>query len=92
MELLEGYSNTATIRYIDIGMKLISAIMLGVLSWHLVISGIDAHQFGEATLTLLISFGPFFILLAIGILLYLLVLLAEIWLLLKGYSTKYRGE
>ena len=76
----------------DIVIKLISAIMLGVLSWHLVISGIDAHQFGEATLTLLISFGPFFVLLAIGILLYLLVILAEIGLLLKGHSTKYRGE
>ena len=79
-------------RYMDIVIKLISAVMLGVLSWHLVISGIEAHQFGEATLTLLISFGPFFILLAIGILLYLLVLLAEILLLLQGYSTKYRGE
>ena len=92
VELLEGFSNTATIRYMDIAMKLISAVMLGVLSWNLVISGIDAHQFGEATLTLLISFGPFFVLLAIGILLYLLVLLAEILLLLQGYSTKYRGE
>ena len=92
VELLEGCSNTTIIRYMDIVIKLISAIMLGVLSWHLVISGIDAHQFGEATLTLLISFGPFFVLLAIGILLYLVVLLAEIGLLLKGHSTKYRGE
>ena len=92
VELLEGFSNTATIRYMDIAIKIISAIMLGVLGWHLVISGIDAHQFGEATLTLLISFGPFFILLAIGILLYFLVLLAEILLLLQGFSTKYRGE
>ena len=92
VELLEGFSNTTIIRYMDIVIKLISAIMLGVLSWHLVISGIDAHQFGEATLTLLISFGPFFVLLAIGILLYLLVILTEIGLLLKGHSTKYRGE
>jgi len=92
VELLEGFSGTVTMRYMDIVIKLISAVMLGVLSWHLVISGIEAHQFGEATLTLLISFGPFFILLAIGILLYLLVLLAEILLLLQGYSTKYRGE
>ena len=35
---------------------------------------------------------PFFIILAVGIALYLLVLMAEIYLLIQGRSIKYEGE
>ena len=92
VELFDSFGSKRSMRWIGITIKLISVAMLGVLSWHLVISGFDAHEFGEATLTLEISFGPFFIILAVGIALYLLVLVAEIYLLIQGRSIKYEGE
>ena len=92
VELFDSFGSERGMRWIGITIKLISVAMLGVLSWHLVISGFDAHEFGEATLTLEISFGPFFIILAVGIALYLLVLVAEIYLLIQERSIKYEGE
>lgn len=92
VELFDSFGSERGMRLIGITIKMISVAMLGVLSWHLVISGLDAHEFGEATLTLEISFGPFFIILAVGIALYLLVLMAEIYLLIQGRSIKYEGE
>ena len=92
VELFDSFGSERGMRWIGITIKMISVAMLGVLSWHLVISGLDAHEFGEATLTLEISFGPFFIILAVGIALYLLVLMAEIYLLIQGRSIKYEGE
>ena len=92
VELFDSFGSERGMRWIGITVKMISVAMLGVLSWHLVISGLDAHEFGEATLTLDISFGPFFIILAVGIALYLLVLVAEIYLLIQGRSIKYEGE
>jgi len=92
VELFDSFGSERGMRWIGITVKMISVAMLGVLSWHLVISGFDAHEFGEATLTLEISFGPFFIILAVGIALYLLVLVAEIYLLIQGRSIKYEGE
>ncbi len=92
VELFDSFGSERGMRWIGITVKMISVAMLGVLSWHLVISGLDAHEFGEATLTLEISFGPFFIILAVGIALYLLVLVAEIYLLIQGRSIKYEGE
>ena len=92
VELFDSFGSERGMRWIGITIKMISVAMLGVLRWHLVISGLDAHEFGEATLTLEISFGPFFIILAVGIALYLLVLVAEIYLLIQGRSIKYEGE
>ena len=92
VELFDSFGNKRGMQWMRIIIKLISAVMLGVLSWHLVISGLDAHEFGEATLTLEISFGPFFVILAAGIALYLLVLVAEVYLLIQGRSTKYESE
>ena len=92
VELFDSFGSERGMRWIGITIKMISVAMLGVLSWHLVISGLDAHEFGEATLTLEISFGPFFIILAVGIALYLLVLMADIYLLIQGRSIKYEGE
>ena len=92
VELFDSFGSERGMRWIGITIKMIGVAMLGVLSWHLVISGLDAHEFGEATLTLEISFGPFFIILAVGIALYLLVLMAEIYLLIQGRSIKYEGE
>ena len=92
VELFDSFGSERGMRWIGITVKMISVAMLGVLSWHLVISGLDAHEFGEATLTLEISFGPFFIILAVGIALYLLVLVAEVYLLIQGRSTKYESE
>lgn len=92
VELFDSFGGKRAMQRIRIIIKLISTSMLGILSWHLVISGFDAHEFGEATLTLEISFGPFFVILAAGIALYALVLLAEIYLLIMGRSIKYEGE
>ena len=53
-----------------------------ILTLKLIDNGNHAADFGEATLTLLISFGPFFYLLAFGMALYAVVLIVEIYVLL----------
>jgi TRAP-type transport system small permease protein len=69
---------------INIGVRGGAAIMLAILAWRLAASGLSAGRFGERSLTLAIPYAPFYFLLAFGMALYGLVLLAEISLLLQG--------
>lgn len=62
----------------EVIVRLLSISMLGILSWRLVIAGIDAAKYGEASFALLISFEPFFYILAASMLLYAIVLVAEL--------------
>jgi len=65
-------------RWCEASLRILSATMLVVLSWRLWSSGLNAERFGEASLALGIPACPFYGLLAFGMLLYALVLLAEI--------------
>jgi TRAP-type C4-dicarboxylate transport system permease small subunit len=64
--------------------RLAAIVMLAVLSWQLWLCGRSAAEFGEASLALGIPFGPFYTLLAVGMLLYAVVLAAELLLIIRG--------
>lgn len=77
---------------IDVVIKFICFVMLLILSWHLSLSGFDAIEFGEASGTLQISYGPFMHISAFGIFLYAIVVLFEMVAVIRGQSTKYKGD
>ncbi|MEJ2638820.1 MAG: TRAP transporter small permease [Desulfosarcinaceae bacterium] len=68
-------------RVLALAVRLLAIPMLGVLTWQLVDSGINASRFGEASLALLLPFAPFYAILALGMGLYALVLMVEVGLL-----------
>jgi TRAP-type C4-dicarboxylate transport system permease small subunit len=92
VELFENFASKNFMRLVDIGVKFIGFVMLLVLSGHLLISGNDASEFGEASGTLEVSYGPFMYAAAFGIFLYAIVLLAEIFQLIRGRSIAYNGD
>ena len=55
-----------------------------LLVWRLWLNGLNAALFGEASMALGIPFRPFYWILALGMLLYALVLVVEIPVLLSG--------
>lgn len=64
--------------------RMAAIVMLAILSRQLWLSGDSAAIFGEASMALGIPFGPFYTLLAIGMLLYAVVLAAELLLIIRG--------
>jgi TRAP-type C4-dicarboxylate transport system permease small subunit len=68
----------------EAGARLAAILMLTILSWQLWLCGDSAAIFGEASMALGIPFGPFYSLLASGMLLYAVVLAAELLLILRG--------
>lgn len=83
IEVFSGFLGRRGLWAINIGVRGGAAIMLAILAWRLAASGLSAGRFGERSLTLAISYAPFYFLLASGMALYGLVLLAEISLLLQ---------
>ena len=61
VEILDSVSGPEITRWTDIVVKIIGVAMLTILSWQLVINGINAADYGEASGSLTIPFGPFFI-------------------------------
>lgn len=70
--------------FTEAGARIAVIAMLLILSWQLWLSSDGAAAFGEASLALGIPFGPFYILLAVGMLLYAVVLAAELFLIFRG--------
>jgi TRAP-type C4-dicarboxylate transport system permease small subunit len=70
--------------FAEAGARMAAVVMLAVLSRQLWVSGRNAAVFGETSMALEISYGPFYGLLAIGMLLYALVLVFELLLILRG--------
>lgn len=92
VELFGENLNATLKKWIDILMKFIGFVMLLILAWHLSVSGFDAVEFGEASGTLQISYGPFMQISAFGMLLYAIVLLVELLMLMRGQNIKYAGD
>ena len=68
----------------EVGARLAGMAMLAVLSYQLWVSGQTARMFGETSLALEIPYGPFYWILALGMALYAVVLLVELFFILKG--------
>jgi TRAP-type C4-dicarboxylate transport system permease small subunit len=68
----------------EAGARMAVLAMLAVLSRQLWISGGQAAAFGETSLALGIPYGPFYRVLAVGMLFYGVVLVMELFLILQG--------
>jgi TRAP-type C4-dicarboxylate transport system permease small subunit len=89
VEILSVISGQKTIRWTDIFARLLGVIMISILVWVLIESGINAAEYGETTRSLEITLQPFFWLLAFGIALYGIVLFIEMITLLRGRNLDY---
>jgi len=87
IELFSDMMGPRITRWTEVFVRLIAIVMLIILSWRLWLNGLHASEFGEASLALEIPFKPFYFILSLGMLLYAVVLIAEIPLLLRGRAT-----
>lgn len=66
-------------------LRVVGLLLMAVMTWQLIEAGHNAARFGETTQQLLISYGPFYYVIAACIALYGFVLLSDIArLLLRG--------
>ena len=92
VEILGTIGGPNMTRWTDILVKVLGVVILVILTLKLIDNGNHAADFGEATLTLLISFGPFFYLLAFGMALYAVVLVFEIYVHLCGRPVDHQSQ
>lgn len=83
IEVLESRMSAWFAKWSMIVVKIMGAALLGFMSKQLWHAGGTASKFGETTQQLLISFEPFYYLLAISVAIYAVVLLLDIWQILK---------
>lgn len=84
IDLAEAHMSAAFAKWSMIGVKCAGFILLAIMSWRLWHAGLSAERFGETTQLLLIPFGPFYYLLAGATGIYSVVLLLDIWQLLRA--------
>ncbi len=84
IEVLEARMSARFAKWSMITMKLMGVVLLVIMSWRLWHSGGTASKFGETTQQLLISFEPFYYLLSVSAAIYAVVLLLDIWQLLRS--------
>ena len=83
IEVLESRMSAGFAKWSMIFVKLLGAALLVTMAWRLWHAGQNAVRFGETTQQLLISFEPFYYLLAVSVAFYAVVLALDIWQLLR---------
>ncbi len=83
IEVLEGSMSASFAKWSMVGVKVAGAVLMAIMAWRLLHAGDTAAKFGETTQQLLISFGPYYRLLAASALIYAVVLCLDIWQLLR---------
>jgi len=84
IEVLESRMSAGFAKWSMILVKLLGMTLLVVMTWRLWHAGQNADRFGETTQQLLISYEPFYYLLAISLAIYALVLALDILQLLRA--------
>ena len=84
IEVLERRMSAGFAKWSLIFVKCLGSIVLGLMAWRLWHAGQAAVRFGETTKQLLISFEPFYYLLAGSMAIYAIVLWLDIWQLMRG--------
>lgn len=84
IEVLEAHMSPGFARWSLVFVKLLGLGLLAVMAQQLWHAGDNAERFGETTQQLLISYQPFYYLLAISVALYAVVLLLDIARLARG--------
>ena len=83
IEILESRMSAGFAKWSMVLVKLLGAALLVVMAWRLWHAGQNADRFGETTQQLLISFEPFYYLLAVSVAFYAVVLALDIGQLLR---------
>jgi len=89
IELMEPLMNRRFAKWSLAAMKLVGMGLMAILSWQLWLAGGEAARFGQASQQLVISFGPFYRLLAISTAVYTVILAADFVTLVLGKSIGY---
>lgn len=82
IEILESRMSASFAKWSLIFIKLLGLGLLTAMTWQLWHAGQSAARFGETTQQLLISYEPFYYLLAISTAIYAFVLVLDIWQLI----------
>ena len=82
IEVFESRMSAAFAKWSMIGVKILGIALLLVMAWRLWHAGQSAGRVGETTQQLLISFEPFYYVLAGSMAVYAVVLIIDIWQLL----------
>jgi len=91
IEILESHMNRAFARWSMFWLRLLAGGLMLLMAWELIEAGRMATKFGETTQQLLISYEPFYFLLAGCVGLYVLVLIADaVQLATRGEITPIR--
>lgn len=84
IEVFESRMSPRFAKFSMILMKLMGIALLIIMTWRLWHAGESSAKFGETTQQLLISYEPFYYLLAASAALYALVLVLDIWQISRG--------
>ncbi|MEM8631110.1 MAG: TRAP transporter small permease [Pseudomonadota bacterium] len=84
IEVLESNMSARFAKWSLVAVKSMGVVLLAIMSWRLAHAGESAARFGETTQQLLISFGPFYYFLAVSIGIYAVVLVLDIWQLIRS--------
>ena len=91
IEVLESRMSAWFAKWSMVFVKLLGVLLLVTMAWRLWHAGQSAVRFGETTQQLLISYEPFYYLLAISTALYALVLVLDIWQLIRSDRVESLG-
>lgn len=84
IDFMESRMSAGFAKWSMIVVKSGGFILLSIMSWRLWHAGGTAEKFGETTQLLLIPYGPFYYLLSVSIGIYAVVLILDIWQLLRS--------
>jgi len=84
IEVLESRMSPGFAKWSHVLTKVAGATLLMIMAWRLMLTGQSAVRFGETTQQLMISYEPFYYLLAVSVFLYAWVLMIDIWQLVQG--------
>lgn len=84
IEVLESRMSAGFAKWSMVAVKLLGVALLITMSWRLWHAGQTAVKFGETTQQLLISYEPFYYMLAVSVGVYALILLVDIWQVIRS--------
>jgi len=83
IDFMEPRMSPAFAKWSLIIVKCAGFVLLAIMSWRLWLAGGSAAKFGETTQLLYIPYGPFYYLLAVSIGVYAIVLVLDVWQILR---------
>ena len=84
IEVLESRMSAGFAKWSMLAVKVLGLALLITMAWRLWHAGQTAVKFGETTQQLLISYEPFYYMLAVSIAVYALIVLVDIWQVIRS--------